>query len=228
MSSEKIPQITNHQLPITFYRSRITSYELPITYYQTPPMWQSKTKQDLIIEVWEKLDCESVGGEEIEAIEIAVGAELGESAVETPMVIARQLADEGAYLQHSEILALDVKRRRDKPYEPMFRSILRLDNLTQTLSSIRRLENLRLKFIRDEDKKGLSLLRKTSIDAKTHAIELANNKKLEPEKRAIQSEIAEWISIWQATPEVFENWVSLRQNSKDFKAKFGTDEEQKQ
>ena len=35
-------------------------------------MWQSRTKIDLIIEVWEKLDCESVGAAEIEAIEEAV------------------------------------------------------------------------------------------------------------------------------------------------------------
>ncbi len=32
-------------------------------------MWQSRTKIDLVIEVWEKLDCESVGAKEIEAVE---------------------------------------------------------------------------------------------------------------------------------------------------------------
>lgn len=35
-------------------------------------MWNSRTKIDLIIEVWEKLDCESVGAREIEAIETVV------------------------------------------------------------------------------------------------------------------------------------------------------------
>ena len=33
-------------------------------------MWKSRNKTELIIEVWEKLDCEDVGAAEIEAIEI--------------------------------------------------------------------------------------------------------------------------------------------------------------
>ena len=35
-------------------------------------MWQAKNKRDLMIEVWEKLDCESVGSTEVEAIEEVV------------------------------------------------------------------------------------------------------------------------------------------------------------
>ena len=44
-------------------------------------MWLSRSKNDLVIEVWEKLDCESIGRAEIEAIEVAVEAEFGKSAV---------------------------------------------------------------------------------------------------------------------------------------------------
>ena len=40
-------------------------------------MWHARTKNELIIEVWEKLDCENVGSTEIEAIEIAVAAAAG-------------------------------------------------------------------------------------------------------------------------------------------------------
>ena len=54
-------------------------------------MWQAKNKRDLMIEVWEKLDCESVGSVEIEAIEEVVRDVYGESAVESPM--------RGPYLQ---------------------------------------------------------------------------------------------------------------------------------
>ena len=61
-----------------------------------PRMWQSRTKNDLIIEVWEKLDCENVGAAEIEAIEVVVKEQYGEAAVDSPMIIARLLADEGA------------------------------------------------------------------------------------------------------------------------------------
>ena len=68
--------------------------------------WQAKNKRDLIIEVWEKLDCESIGAEEIRSVEEVVRDVYGHSAVESPMLIARLLADEGAELRHSEIMNL--------------------------------------------------------------------------------------------------------------------------
>lgn len=184
-------------------------------------MWKSRTKNDLIIEVWEKLDCESVGAEEIEAIETAVRGKFGKSAVDSPMIIARLLADEGAQLRHSEIMELDVKRRLESPYDAMFRNILKFSDFKETLISIRRLENLRRKFAKDNDKQGLRLVRETALKGKNRALMIAKNRKIDARKRAEKAEIAEWFTLWLGSPEVFENWVLLRQNSKDFKEKFG-------
>ena len=183
-------------------------------------MWQSKTKRDLIIEVWEKLDCESVGRVEIEAIEIVVMEEFGKRAVDSPMIIARQLADEGAELRHAEIMELDVERRLDTPYAPMFRNILRIETLEQTLTSIHQLENLRKKFLSGNDKEGLRLLRETALGGKNRALEIANSENIENTERMLNAEIAEWLTIWLGSPEVFEGWVHLRRSSKDFKEKF--------
>ncbi len=183
-------------------------------------MWESRTKKDLIIEVWEKLDCESVGRDEIEAIEIVVLERFGKSALESPMIVARQLADEGAELRHAEILKLDVERRIDKPYAPMFRNILKIDSLEQTLASIHQLENLRKKFLSDGDKEGLRLVRETALAGKVSSQEIANNQNLKSETRVLNSEISEWLTIWLGSPEVFESWVKLRQNSTDFQEKF--------
>jgi len=100
-------------------------------------MWNARTKIDLIIEVWEKLDCESIGAKEIEAIETVVREQYGFSAVESPMIIARLLADEGAELRHAEIMELDVERRSESPYDAMFRNSLKFSDFRQTLLSIR-------------------------------------------------------------------------------------------
>ncbi len=186
-------------------------------------MWESRTKKDLIIEVWEKLDCESVGREEIEAIEIVVLERFGKSALEGPMIVARQLADEGAELRHAEILKLDVERRVDKPYAPMFRNILKIESLEQTLASIYQLENLRKKFLSEGDKEGLRLVRETVLNGKVSTQEIANNQNLESETRVLNSEISEWLTIWLGSPEVFESWVKLRQNSTDFQEKFSSE-----
>lgn len=177
-------------------------------------MWQAKNKRDLMIEVWEKLDCESVGSVEIEAIEEVVRDVYGEPAVESPMRIARLLADEGAELRHSEIMELYVRRYEARPYTAEFRNILKTGSLRQTLSSIRNLENLRKKFVAEGDKNGLRLIRERVIEAK---------KKLMA--TPMEKEMAEWLTVWLQTPDAFETWVSLRQRSADFRTRFGDDAE---
>ena len=183
-------------------------------------MWNSRTKTDLIIEVWEKLDCESVGAAEISAIEEVVRELYGVTAKESPMIIARLLADEGAELRHSEIMELDVQRRLESPYDAMFRNILKFSDFKQTIISIRRLENLRKKFLSENDREGLRLMREIALKGKNRAEMIAKNEKVALAKRAEKQEIAEWFKIWLQNPEIFENWVSLRQSSKDFLSRF--------
>ncbi len=183
-------------------------------------MWNARTKNDLIIEIWEKLDCESVGASEIEAIEEAVRGEFGESALELPMKLARILADEGAEMRHAEILELDTRRRLESPYDAMMRNILKFSDFKETLASLRRLENLRKKFAREKDNEGLRLVRETALKGKSRAQMISRNEKVAPEKREQKAEIAEWFTIWLQSPEIFENWILLRQSSKDFLERF--------
>ena len=185
-------------------------------------MYNSRTKSDLIIEVWERLDCESVGAKEIITIEDAVRENLGENAIDSPMVIARLLADEGAELRHAEIMELDVERRIESPYAPMFRNVLKFSDFKQALFSIRRLENLRKKFGAENDREGLRLVRETAIKGKRRAEMIAKNEKVAQLKRDEKHEIAEWFTIWLQNPDVFETWVALRQKSADFKNLFET------
>src|SRR5678816_973680 len=76
-----------------------------------PQRWKSRTRHELIIEVWEALDCESVGARELLAIQDALRETLGEGAVVSPASIARVVVDEGAVLRHPEVLNCDVKWR---------------------------------------------------------------------------------------------------------------------
>ena len=190
-------------------------------------MWNARTKTDLIIEVWEKLDCESIGAAEIEAVETVVRERYGFSAVESPMIIARLLADEGAELRHAEIMELDVARRLESPYDAMFRNILKFSDFRQALASIRQFENLRKKFVAENDREGLRLMREIALKGKNRALMIAKNERVAPAKRAEKQEIAEWFTIWLQSPEVFENWIILRQNSPDFRERFEKTEDSK-
>jgi hypothetical protein len=186
--------------------------------------WQSRTKHDLMIEVWEHLDCESVGASELEIIETVVRDRFGEGAVETPATVARLLADEGAELRHAEVLEMDAQHRSLDPYEAMFRNVLKFSTFSQAAASIKNLENLRRQFARVKDKEGLRRVHETALKGKQRAEMIARNPKVDERKRAEKVEIAEWFTVWLKQPEIFNDWLELRERSKDFRSRFKTDD----
>ncbi|MEP6924262.1 MAG: hypothetical protein ABI954_07340 [Pyrinomonadaceae bacterium] len=183
-------------------------------------VWKARTKQDLMIEVWEALDCESVGREEIEAIETAIADRFGAGAVESPMKTARLLADEGAELRHSEIMELDVERRTSDARAPEFRNLIKFSDFKQAETTFKNLENLRQKYLRDNDKEGLRRLRSKAQQGRERAAMIGKNQKVKEAKREEKNEIAEWFRVWLETPEIFTAWVNLRKKSADFQNRF--------
>lgn len=184
-------------------------------------MWQARTKTDLIIEVWEKLDCENVGAAEIEAIEEVIRDRYGEAAVDSPMQLARLLADEGAELRHSEIMDLWIERSSDRPYDAAFRNLIDLKDMRSSLTTLRNLENLRRKYASDGDKTGLRHIREAAIHAKSQLREAAEDPKLDALSRRKSIEIAQWFTVWLQTPTIFDSWIDMRQRARDFIDQFG-------
>jgi hypothetical protein len=183
--------------------------------------WKARTKRELMIEVWEHLDCETVGARELEEIVEAVRERFDGGALESPAAIARLLADEGAELRHAEVLEMDARWRTADPYEPMFRNVLRFSDFEQAANSIRRLDNLRRQFARKKDQEGLRRVRDVALRGKQRAQMIAANKAVDARKRAEKEEIAQWFMLWLQTPELFDDWLALRRNAPDFKKRFG-------
>ncbi len=184
-------------------------------------MWEARTKRDLAIEVWEKLDSEDIGAAEIEAIEVVIREQFGPQAVDSPMVIARLLADEGASLRHSEIMELYLARASNRPYDAAFRNVLDINGLRSALASIRNLEALHRKYSGEGDREGTRHVREVAISAKEQAAETAQRIQVDEVSRKTSAEIAEWFRIWLQTPAVFDDWIDLRQRSPDFIDRFG-------
>ncbi len=184
-------------------------------------MWHSRTKNDLIIEVWEKLDCENVGSAEIVSIETVINDQYGPSAVDSPMAIGRLLAEEGAQFRHSELMELYLKRALERPYDAALRSLGNIADLGNAAKSIRKLENLRRKYHASDDKNGLRLIREEALNIKRSAMDVTERNDIDAVTRQINDEIVQWFTVWLQTPEVFERWVDLRQASADFIEKFG-------
>jgi hypothetical protein len=178
--------------------------------------WRARTKRDLIIEVWEALDCESVGGRELKQIQIVLREKFGAGSVDSPASIARTLADEGAVLRHPEVLSLDTEWREQELFSLIPPNELNFSGLPEASASIKKLDDLRRKFEEIRDEHQLARLREITLKFKRDARDTARSKNVERQKRLEAKEIAQWLTVWLQSPDIFGDWVSLRQRSPEF------------
>ena len=181
--------------------------------------WQARTKRDLIIEVWEALDCESVGARELEQIQEVLGQQLGQGAIESPGSIARVVADEGAALRHPEVFECDLKWREEQL--SVTSSNLDFSSLKTALESFGEVETRRVELAEKEDDGGLQRLREVITRARQDSLLVARSKIVPDSQCAEAKEISEWLRVWLVAPELFRDWLDLRMRSAEFREKFG-------
>lgn len=178
--------------------------------------WRARTKRDLIIEVWESLDCESVGAGELKEIQRVVEHEFGAGSVDSPASIARTLADEGAVLRHPEVLSLDTEWRERVLSALISPDELSFSGLSEASASIKKLDTLRRRFEANSERAQLGRLREMTLKLKQDALVVARSKTVERQKRLEAREITQWLTVWLQSPDIFEDWLSLRQRSPEY------------
>lgn len=192
----------------------------------TARSWSARNKRDLIIEVWEYLDCESVGASELEQIQQALTEKFGAGAVTSPASIARTVADEGAILRHPEVFQCDVNWREHHVKRWEFRHGLNFSDFSSAFASVVRLEEKRLQLqLGDEatGATGLRELRDIVVAARKDSLLQARSKILDSSVRERLKEISEWLIVWLQSPELFSDWLDLRRRSPEYKKKFPED-----
>jgi hypothetical protein len=180
--------------------------------------WRAHTMTDLIVEVWEALDCESVGRSELERIENELLKKFGEGVSQSPAAIARTLADEGAVLRHPEVFEWDSEWRKKRLAHTSLGGELGFSSLSEALVSFEKLETKRHELA--NDRKGLERLRLTVINARQHCQLFAQSRVLSAEQREEAKEIAEWLAVWLRDPKLFPDWLDLRMRTAEFKKRF--------
>jgi hypothetical protein len=187
----------------------------------TKTSWKSRTRRDLIIEVWEFLDCESVGDAELQQIQQALQARFGEGASESPAAIARIVADEGAQLRHPEVFECDRKWREANLSRSAFTDELDFSNLSSAFTSVVKLEEKRMELPAGSD--ALRDLRE-SVTAIGKDLSLrARSKIIDEAEKAQLKEVSHWLMVWLQSPDLFSDWLDLRRRSPEFRKKFGED-----
>lgn len=169
-----------------------------------------------MIEVWEALDCESVGASELKQIQEVIRQKFGAGGLDSPASIARTLADEGAVLRHPEVLSFDTEWRERELLALIPPDELNFSGLAEAAVSIKKLDTLRRKFEQNGEQEQLGRLRKMTLGFKQDALGIARSKTVEGQKRMEAMEIAQWLTVWLQSPDIFEDWLSLRQRSPGF------------
>ena len=179
---------------------------------------QTQTKRDLMIEVWEALDCESIGATELAVIQKSLREKFGSGAVESPAAIARTLADEGATMRHPEILMFDSQWRQERLEKVGIE--LRWATIGEAVATIHQL-SARRKELLDEDCGDVQLISDLAATFKRQAEAFSRSPIIDSTERQIAKEFARWLTIWMQNPDLFDEWLKLRQLSPDFQLLFG-------
>jgi hypothetical protein len=180
--------------------------------------WRARHKSDLIIEVWEHLDCESVGAHELETIQQEVRHRFGEGAVDSPAAIARLLAEEGAVLRHPEVLDFDTEWRQQ--LYASFPAGLDFSSLSAAAASMASLETWRKESEQQRCETRSRLLNEFLADAAAELSFKSNSQMFTRRQQTEANEIRQWLSVWKQTPELFPDWLELRLGSSEFRTLF--------
>ena len=181
------------------------------------------TKRELIIEVWEQLDCESVGAKELAEIQRSVRDRFGAGAVDSPASIARLLAGEGAVLRHPEVIDCDAEWREGGFLESLLPGTANFDSLEQAATAIKELDQMRQDLEAESRQTNLIRLREAVQDIRKDRLLVARSKVVDERTRSEANETAEWLSVWLNSPDLLSDWLELRRRSPEFRRLFSED-----
>ncbi|HEU4510391.1 MAG TPA: hypothetical protein VFR78_19305 [Pyrinomonadaceae bacterium] len=170
------------------------------------------TRDEYIIDVWERMEKEVAGASELNLIQEAVLERFGTPV--SPAAIARTLADHNVRLGHPQILEADLQwRERASLFTPDDLTFGTLYGATLLMDKI---ENLRQQF--ELDQSGLEHLRQSVFQLKNELEIIAASPK--SVNKDLAEEVAQWLTVWLHNPPIFTDWLALRRNTADFQDRF--------
>ena len=173
-----------------------------------------RTKKELILQTAREIGAQRFTLAEIDQLRRRLIAEHGEDGKTGNDYIADVLKNAGMKV------ALTLQEEAEDQYEEEFEDLLHFKTLEDAEVSIMRLDELMRKFQTHGEHAAVERVLNVARLGKRRAEMISRNPKVEPPKRAEKEEIANWFRIWLETPDVFFDWLDVRKQSADFRAKF--------
>ncbi|HET8925929.1 MAG TPA: hypothetical protein VFN26_23290 [Candidatus Acidoferrum sp.] len=173
-----------------------------------------KTKKFLILETAREINVQKWTPAEIDQLRRRLLAEHGEAGKTGSDYIANVLKDAG----HKVLLTL--QEEAEEQYEEEFEDLLHFKTLEDAEVSVMRLDELMRKFRAHGEHAAVERVLSVARLGKRRAEMISHNRKVELQKREEKLEIANWFRIWLETPDAFFDWLDVRKQSPEFRAKF--------
>jgi hypothetical protein len=173
-----------------------------------------KTKKDLILETAREIGASKWTLAEIDQLRRRLQAEHGDAGKTSSEYIGDVLKTAGWKV------LLTLQEEAEEQYEEEFEDLLHFKTLEDAEVSIMRLDELMRKFQAHGEHAAVERVLGIARLGKRRAEMISRNHKVEPHKREEKVEIANWFRIWLETPDAFFDWLDVRKQSPDFRARF--------
>ena len=177
-----------------------------------PNKGRKPSQPEAIIECYEKLDAECVGGRELQIIVNVLREQFGPVAP-SPATIARILADHGVLLSHPDVLSVDTQWREQQLSEIIPTD---LETIEAAVSVVEKIQTLAT----TAQKNSTDRLRFQVRQLQEELELIAQSQVASAQRRSIAGELATWLTVWLQNPVLFDDWLSLRRKSPEYLQKF--------
>ena len=175
---------------------------------------KAPAKKEMILSAARELDKPVYTPAEIEQIRRKLLAEWGEAGKTSADYIADVLAE--AKMR----VVLSVHVDPQGLYEEEFQDLLHFATLQEAEVCLIRLDELLRKFETEGERAGRARVLEIARLGKRRAEMIARNPKVDSAKRKEKEEVAQWFSVWLAQPDAFFDWLEIRKQSPEFRARF--------
>lgn len=179
------------------------------------------TKQEMVLEIYDREAMGEVTAREIAIINQGLVEEFGEGGAMAPAEIARILRTEDLPVRYEQIFRMESPT--DK-YENLFGGLNAYETLAEAEETLRQIDELYRNFQRAGDRTGTRFARQAAQRIKRNTTALSQSPKLTPDARLKMGEVAQWVTVWLQTPDIFSQWLVLRKAAAEFKTLFGAAE----
>jgi hypothetical protein len=185
-----------------------------------PGRWNTNQDKGIILGYCEKHNLKRAGARELRAIEAELHRRSNSHRKSCLSYIAGVLREAGTRVEYTEINNARIRSLTADHHELRAKGLLKLRDLDDALTSLQKIDALYRQYREVSDRIGTSLARELVSRAEGRAKSMAANRRLSKEKRREKQEIARWFKVWLEVPDLFFDWLEMRQGSQDFQKRF--------